>query len=82
MYTLVNRDEESSVYNCVKNLLLEGSSEKTKWREVHQDFERFNLMFGERKRKGLDYTRLGIYICIKPCKDQTNSFMSFYDAHG
>lgn len=59
MYTLVNRDEESSVYNCVKNLLLEGSSEKTKWREVHQDFERFNLMFGERKRKGLDYTRLG-----------------------
>lgn len=72
MYTLVNRDEESSVYNCVKNLLLEGSSEKTKWREVHQDFERFNLMFGERKRRGLDYTRLGIYICSK---DHVNMYM-------
>lgn len=59
MYTLVNRDEDSSVYNYVKNLLLEGSSEKTKWKEARQDFERFNLMFGERKRKGLDYTRIG-----------------------
>lgn len=43
----------------LKNLLLEGPSEKTKWKEARQDFERFNLMFGERKRKGLDYTRIG-----------------------
>lgn len=62
MYTLANRDEDSSVYNYVKDLLLKGSLEKTKWKQAHQDFERFNLMFGERKRKGLDYTRIGIYL--------------------
>lgn len=59
MYTLVNRDAGSSVYNFVKELLLKGSSENRKWTEAHQDYQRFNLMFGERKRNGVDYTRMG-----------------------
>ncbi|KAL9954907.1 hypothetical protein ACROYT_G042493 [Oculina patagonica] len=59
MYTLVNRDADSSVYNFVKEVLLKGSSENRKWTEAHQDYQRFNLMFGERKRNGVDYTRMG-----------------------
>lgn len=58
MYTLVNRDEGSSVYNFVKELLLNASSNK-QWSQAHQDYERFNLMLGERKPGGLDYTRIG-----------------------
>lgn len=58
MYTLVNRDEGSSVYNYIKDLLLKGSlEEKGKWTQAQQDYQRFNLMFGE--RKGIDYTRIG-----------------------
>ena len=59
MYTLVNRDEGSSVYNFVKELLLNASSENKQWSQAHQDYVRFNLMLGERKPKGLDYTRIG-----------------------
>ena len=59
MYTLVNRDEGSSVYNFVKELLLNASSENKQWSQAHQDYERFNLMLGERKPKGLDCTRIG-----------------------
>ena len=58
MYTLVNRDEGSSVYNFVTELLLNASSNK-QWSQAHQDYERFNLMLGERKPGGLDYTRIG-----------------------
>ena len=59
MYTLVNRDEGSSVYNFVKELLLNASSPNKQWSQAHQDYERFNLMLGERKPGGLDYTRIG-----------------------
>lgn len=59
MYTLVNRDPDSSVYNFVKELLLRGSSESRKWREAHQDYQRFNLMFGERKSNKVDYAKMG-----------------------
>jgi len=59
MYTLVNRDEGSSVYNFVKELLLTASSANKQWSQAHQDYERFNLMLGERKPKGFDYTRIG-----------------------
>ena len=59
MYTLVNRDEGSSVYNFVKELLLNATSANEQWTQAHQDYERFNLMLGERKPKGLDYTRIG-----------------------
>lgn len=62
MYTLVNRDADSSVYNFVKEVLLKGSSENRKWTEAHQDYQRFNLMFGERKRNGVDYTRMGTLV--------------------
>lgn len=59
MYTLVNRDEDSSVYNYVAQLLLNRSTEEAKWTLAQKDCQRFNLMFGERKRGGLDYTRIG-----------------------
>lgn len=59
MYTLVNRDEDSSVYNYVAQLLLKRSLGKGKWKLAQKDYERFNLMFGERKPGGLDYTRIG-----------------------
>lgn len=59
MYTLVNRNETSSVYNFVKELLLNASLTNNQWTQAHQGYERFNLMFGERKPKGLDYTRIG-----------------------
>ena len=61
MYTLVNRDEDSSVYNYVAQLLLKRSLGKGKWKLAQKDYERFNLMFGERKPGGLDYTRIGKY---------------------
>ena len=59
MYALVNRDEGSSVYNFVKELLLNASSANKQWSQAHQDYERFNLMLGERKPGGPDYTRIG-----------------------
>lgn len=59
MYTLVTRDEDSSVYNYVAQLLVKGSLWKGKWRLARKDYERFNLMFGERQTKVLDYTRIG-----------------------
>ena len=62
MYTLVNRDEDSSVYNYVAQLLLNRSTEEAKWRLAKKDCQRFNLMFGERKRGGLDYTRIGEFV--------------------
>ena len=64
MYTLVIRDEDSSVYNYVAQLLLKGSLWKGKWRLARKDYERFNLMFGERQTKVLDYTRIGKFKCI------------------
>ena len=62
MYTLVIRDEDSSVYNYVAQMLVKGSLGKGKWRLARKDYERFNLMFGERQTRVLDYTRIGKFL--------------------
>ena len=59
MYTLVNRDEDSSVYNYITQLLVKGSPWSEKWKLGTKDYARFNLMFGERQTRVLDYTRIG-----------------------
>ena len=59
MYTLVNRDEDSSVYNYIAQLLVKGSAWSGKWKLGPKDYDRFNLMFGERQTRVLDYTRIG-----------------------
>lgn len=59
MYILVNRDEDSSVYNYIAQQLLNGSVGHEKWTLAPKNSERFNLLFGERKSTQLDYTRIG-----------------------
>lgn len=59
MYILVNRDEDSSVYNYIAEQLLNGSLGHKKWTLAPKNSERFNLLFGERKSTQLDYTRIG-----------------------
>ncbi|CAH3154527.1 unnamed protein product [Porites evermanni] len=59
MYILVNRDEDSSVYNYIAQQLLNGSLGHEKWTLAPKNSERFNLLFGERKSTQLDYTRIG-----------------------
>ena len=65
MYTLVNRGEDSSVYKYITKLLVKGSAWSGKWKLGPKDYARFNLMFGERQTRVLDYTRIGRkYSCI------------------
>ncbi|XP_015774876.1 PREDICTED: tubulin--tyrosine ligase-like [Acropora digitifera] len=59
MYTLVNRGEDSSVYKYITQLLVKGSAWSGKWKLGPKDYARFNLMFGERQTRVLDYTRIG-----------------------
>ncbi|XP_077991284.1 tubulin--tyrosine ligase-like, partial [Glandiceps talaboti] len=52
-YSYVVRDEGSSVYAAVANVL----SSRQDWKSIHKDSRRFNVMFGERNR--LQFGRLG-----------------------
>ncbi|XP_032240390.2 tubulin--tyrosine ligase isoform X2 [Nematostella vectensis] len=53
MYKFVNRDDGSSIYRAVSEILLS----REEWRRVGNNSERFNLMFGDRNK--LPYSRLG-----------------------
>ncbi|XP_031565062.1 tubulin--tyrosine ligase-like [Actinia tenebrosa] len=55
MYKFVNRDEGSSVYTAVGEILL--GRHGGQWARVAKDSERFNLILAERNRP--PYTRLG-----------------------
>lgn len=56
MYKFVNRDESSSVYAAVSDVLLRLEGQ---WVRVAKDSERYNLILAERNRP--PYARLGNY---------------------
>jgi hypothetical protein len=56
MYKFVNRDESSSVYTAVCDVL-SSSEDQERWVRVGRDSERFNLILAERNRP--PYARLG-----------------------
>lgn len=55
MYKFVNRDEGSSVYSAVSEIL----QSRPDWTRINPKSERFNLILAERNRPA--YARLGKY---------------------